>query len=66
MRFRYAGGGVLSARDHQDLGFCLNRLGSLGQVNEFHDTTVDPETMCDDRDTPDLVAQLSFRVNGDS
>lgn len=54
MRFRYDGGGVLTARDHQDLGCCLNRLGSLGLVNEFHDATVDPETMCDDRDTPDI------------
>ncbi|KUI43361.1 hypothetical protein AU197_04665 [Mycobacterium sp. IS-1590] len=52
MRFRHAGGGVLTARDHQDLGCCLNRLGSLGLVNEFHDVTIDPETMCDDRDTP--------------
>ncbi|MGE2721789.1 hypothetical protein [Mycolicibacterium celeriflavum] len=54
MRFRNAGGGVLTARDHQDLGCCLNRLGSLGLVNEFHDATVDPEAMCDDRDTPDI------------
>ncbi|MFV9635169.1 hypothetical protein [Mycobacterium neumannii] len=52
MRFRSTGGGVLTARDHQDLGCCLNRLGSLGLVNEFHDATIDPETMCDDRDTP--------------
>lgn len=51
-RFRSAGGGVLTARDHQDLGCCLSRLGSLGLVNEFHDATIDPETMCDDRDTP--------------
>src|SRR6478609_370315 len=27
-RFRLAGGGVLTARDHQDLGCCLTRLGS--------------------------------------
>lgn len=54
MRFRYDGGGVLTARDHQDLGCCLNRLGSLGLVNEFHDAAVDPDTMCDDRDTPDI------------
>jgi hypothetical protein len=51
-RFRENGGGVLTARDHQDLGCCLNRLGSLGVVNEFHDRSVDPSTMCDDRDTP--------------
>ena len=50
-RFRENGGGALTARDHQDLGCCLNRLGSLGVVNEFQDKTVDPSTMCDDQDT---------------
>jgi hypothetical protein len=53
-RFRENGGGVLTARDHQDLGCCLTRLGSLGVVNEFHDKTVDPDTMCDDQDTPEI------------
>ncbi|MCT7658805.1 hypothetical protein [Mycobacterium deserti] len=54
LRFRAEGGGVLTARDHQDLGCCLNRLGSLGVVNEFHDTAVDAATMCDDQDTPTI------------
>ena len=54
MRFRENGGGVLTARDHQDLGSCLVRLGSLGAVNQFHDQTVDPATMCDDQDTPSI------------
>jgi hypothetical protein len=54
LRFRQNGGGVLTARDHQDLGCCLNRLGSLGVVNEFHDKNVDPSTMCDDQDTPTI------------
>ncbi len=53
-RFRENGGGVLTARDHQDLGCCLSRLGSLGVVNEFHDKNVDPATMCDDQDTPTI------------
>jgi hypothetical protein len=53
-RFRGQGGGVLTARDHQELGSCLRRLGSLGGVNRFHDQTIDPETMCDDRDTPEI------------
>jgi hypothetical protein len=53
-RFRENGGGVLTARDHQDLGCCLSRLGSVGVVNEFHDKTVDPATMCDDQDTPTI------------
>jgi hypothetical protein len=53
-RFRENGGGVLTARDHQDLGCCLVKLGSIGLVNQFHDRTVDPSTMCDDQDTPSI------------
>lgn len=53
-RFRETGGGVLTARDHQDLGCCVNQLGSLGVVNEFHDENVDPRGLCDDRDTPTI------------
>ncbi|WP_200828429.1 hypothetical protein [Mycobacterium sp. 3519A] len=53
-RFRENGGGVLTARDHQDLGCCISRLGSLGVVNEFHDKSIDPATMCDDQDTPTI------------
>lgn len=53
-RFREDGGGVLTARDHQDLGCCLNNLGSLGVVNEFHDPTIDPRGLCDDVDTPSI------------
>lgn len=51
-RFRENGGGVVTARDHQHLGSCLLRLGSLGMVNQFHDATVDPDMMCDDQDNP--------------
>ena len=54
LRFRRNGGGVLTARDHQDLGCCLSRLGSLGQVNEFHDPSVDQTHLCDDLDTPSI------------
>ena len=53
-RFRENGGGVLTARDHEDLGSCLVKLGSLGTVNQFHDASIDPATMCDDRDTPTI------------
>ncbi|MCX2929393.1 hypothetical protein ORI20_03845 [Mycobacterium sp. CVI_P3] len=53
-RFRLAGGGVLTARDHQDLGCCLTRLGSLGRVNEFADAGVGQSHLCDDRDTPTI------------
>ena len=34
--FRRRGGGVLTARDHQDLGLCLTCLESIGRVNYFH------------------------------
>ncbi len=54
MRFRRGGGGVLTARDHQDLGCCLTKLGSLGQVNAFADSTVDQSHLCDDQDTPTI------------
>ncbi|MCV7250560.1 hypothetical protein H7J86_00090, partial [Mycobacterium hackensackense] len=30
------------------------QLGSLGVVNRFHDATVDPVTMCDDVDNPEI------------
>jgi hypothetical protein len=52
LRFRENGGGVLTARDHQDLGSCLIGLGSLGAVNHFHDRNPDPTRMRDDQDTP--------------
>jgi hypothetical protein len=54
VRFRENGGGVLTARDHEHLGRCLLRLGSIGLVNQFHDESVDPDTMCDDQDTPTI------------
>lgn len=54
LRFRLGGGGVLTARDHQELGSCLLGLGSLGLINRFHDASVDPDTMCDDQDNPDI------------
>jgi hypothetical protein len=52
--FRENGGGVLTARDHQDLGSCLIGLGSLGAVNHFHDKNPDPARMRDDQDTPTI------------
>ncbi|TQK28411.1 hypothetical protein [Arthrobacter sp. SLBN-53] len=52
--FRRRGGGVLTARDHQDLGRCLSALGSLGGVNRFHDESVDPADLRDDMDNPEI------------
>jgi hypothetical protein len=65
-RFRETGGGLLVARDHENLGSCLCGLGSVGLVNRFHDETVDPATMCDDQDTP-TISWPNFHsgANGD-
>jgi hypothetical protein len=54
VRFRENGGGVLTARDHENLGSCLCGLGSVGMVNQFHDKNVDPSAMRDDQDTPSI------------
>lgn len=64
VRFRANGGGVLTARDHQDLGCCLVQLGSLGQLNQFHRD--DPEAPCDDQDNPDIAwPNYHSGANGD-
>jgi hypothetical protein len=66
IRFREGGGGVLSARDHHRLGSCLLRLGSLGLVNRFHDESIDPENMNDDRGTPEISwPNFHSGANGD-
>jgi hypothetical protein len=52
IRFRERGGGVLTARDHQDLGSCLHALGSIGQLNHFHNVNPEPDARRDDQDNP--------------
>lgn len=52
LRFRERGGGILTARDHQDLGSCLIGLGSIGRVNHFHDLNPETDARRDDQDTP--------------
>ncbi len=55
IEFRKRGGGVLTARDHQDLGLCLCYLGSLGQFNHFHTYNLEPgRTENDDQDNPNI------------
>jgi hypothetical protein len=54
MRFRERGGGVLTARDHQDLGSCLYCLGSIGQLNHFHNVNPEPDAQRDDQDNPGI------------
>jgi hypothetical protein len=53
-RFRQRGGGVLSARDHQDLGSSLCSLGEVGRAHFFHSKYPDPDEsrrVRDDQDT---------------
>lgn len=66
VRFRENGGGVLTARDHENLGSCLCGLGAIGLVNQFHDKNVDPAAMRDDQDTP-TISWPNFHsgANGD-
>ncbi len=55
IEFRKQGGGVLTARDHQDLGLCLCHLGSIGRFNHFHTYNLEPgRTQNDDRDNPNI------------
>src|SRR5215471_18585875 len=42
-RFRQRGGGVLSTRDHQDLGSSLCTLGGVGRAHFFHTRHPEPD-----------------------
>ncbi len=55
IEFRKRGGGVVTARDHQDLGLCLSHLGSLAQFNHFHTYNREAgRTENDDQDNPNI------------
>jgi hypothetical protein len=68
-RFRERGGGVLTARDHEDLGTCLCCLGSLGKINHFHSRNPEPDSTClvdDDTDDPNIsYPNYHSGANGD-
>lgn len=54
-RFRQRGGGILSARDHQDMGASLCTLGGIGDAHYFHSKHLDPDesrNVRDDQGTP--------------
>lgn len=56
-RFRQRGGGILSTRDHQDLGSSLCTLGGVGRAHFFHSKHPDPDATRharDDQDTKDI------------
>jgi len=52
VRFRARGGGLLTARDHQDLGSCLATLPGPGSANYFRSVNLDPVNANRCRDDP--------------
>lgn len=52
-RFRQRGGGILSTRDHQDLGSSLCTLGGVGRAHFFHSKHQDPDESRHTRDDQD-------------
>ena len=56
-RFRQRGGGILSTRDHQNLGSSLCTLGGIGRAHFFHSKHQDPDEsrrVRDDRETANI------------
>jgi hypothetical protein len=52
LRFRARGGGLMSTRDHMDLGCSICSLGTVGAAHVFHTHNLDgPVPEPDDRDT---------------
>jgi len=49
-RFRRRGGGLLTTRDHQDLGSSLCTLGGVGNAHFFHSHHQDPDEARRERD----------------
>ena len=57
-RFRQRGGGMLTTRDHQDLGSSLCTLGGVGRAHFFHTRHPDPDDshhVRDDQDTKSIL-----------
>jgi hypothetical protein len=53
-RFRRRGGGLVTVRDHQDMGASLGSLGGVGAANHFHTQNPEPDASrhrVDDRET---------------
>lgn len=49
-RFRQRGGGILTARDHNDMGCSLCTLGGIGAAHFFHSKQLDPDNSRNCRD----------------
>ena len=56
-RFRQRGGGILSMRDHQDMGSSLCTLGGIGAAHYFHTLNPEPDF---ERHAPDDVETASI------
>jgi hypothetical protein len=55
--FHRSGRGILTTRDHQDLGICLCGLGEIGALHFFQSRHLDPDPSqhcIDDTDTPTI------------
>lgn len=69
LRFRERGGGVLTSRDHQDLGASLLNLGTLGLVNHFYTYNRERDRrrlVPDDQDNPHIsFPNYHSGVNGE-
>src|SRR5256712_9431032 len=52
-RFRQRGGGILTTRDHQDLGSSLCTLGGVGRAHFFHTKHPEPDETRHTRDDQD-------------
>ena len=55
-RFRQRGGGMLTTRDHQDLGSSLCTLGGVGRAHFFHSKHPEPDPARHVRDDQDTSA----------
>jgi hypothetical protein len=57
-RFRKRGGGILTTRDHQDLGISFCTLGGVGDAHHFHSKHPEPDPSrhaIDDTGTPEIT-----------
>lgn len=66
---RRRGGGLLTARDHEDLGLCLRALEEVGNANFYHSNYPEPDTsrhVADDFETA-AISWPNYRSgpNGD-
>jgi hypothetical protein len=57
-RFTKRGGGILTTRDHQDLGISFCTLGGIGDAHHFHSKRPEPDTSrhaIDDTESPSIT-----------